>query len=32
MGVKEVAVLLLVMAVGYWLGTKGTFSSFLPSG
>jgi hypothetical protein len=30
MGIKEMAILLLVLAVGYWLGKSGALSRFLP--
>lgn len=32
MNVKEIAILIGVMALGYWLGQSGALSRFLPSG
>jgi hypothetical protein len=30
MGIKEILVLVVVLAVGYWLGSKGVLASVMP--
>jgi hypothetical protein len=32
MGVKEIVILLVVLAVGYWLGKSGALAGVLPGG
>jgi hypothetical protein len=32
MGVKEIVILVVVLAIGYWLGKSGALSSILPGG
>ena len=32
MSVKEIVILLAVVAVGYWLGSSGALARFLPGG
>jgi hypothetical protein len=31
MGIKEVAVLVIIAAVGYWLGSSGIIAKYIPS-
>lgn len=30
MGIKEICILVLILALGYWLGSSGALSRFLP--
>lgn len=32
MGIKEVVILVAILAAGYWLGKNNTLASILPSG
>jgi len=30
MGIKEIVVLFIILAVGYWLGSSGVISKYIP--
>lgn len=32
MSIKEIVILVAVLAVGYWLGTSGALARFMPGG
>ena len=31
MGIKEIVILVAVLALGYWLGTNGALAKFMPA-